>query len=157
MRAIGLVGFLDPRQQKQLEEQAAKKAALDALPLLERNTILLTELESEWAALGPKRLITFKASFHDEDVARKFGEIVADAGFITNIRSEGFKLWFVDAIREMAPLPADVTHWEEWFEARATECCILASDGSLGFTGWNYPARHTPPLCARRSCVGPFS
>ncbi|WCM29172.1 ribonuclease E inhibitor RraB [Sphingomonas sp. QA11] len=132
--------------QEGLNTENPLTAELKMKPLIEKNTILLADLEREWSALGPLRSITYTIHFDDEDEARVFARETETLGFDTDLSSvHQSRDWIVYATRSMEPTVANVTYWEEWFSARVEnwdrqshECCRPR------FEGWSYPRREAP-------------
>lgn len=125
-----------------------KEAEFYAKPLIEQNAIRLSDLEREWAALGPLRPITFKVRLDDQDEARSFASELEEKGF------DVFYLFFkgveghangISATLDMEPTTEVVTKWEEWLMKKASAWPPTDDnpDGAI-FEGWQYPERHTP-------------
>lgn len=130
-----------------LREDRARRIGFEAKPLIERNAATLAGLEREWSVLGPLRSITFSIYIgDDEDVARAFAREVGGMGFETHLSGiwpSG--QWSVQATRVMEPTAANVTHWEEWFNARIAAWEYADDEwGSVRFEGWSYPKRVAP-------------
>lgn len=128
------------------QARAAKKAAFEAMPLIEQNTQALANLEREWAMLGPLRLITFTTYIgDDEDIARSFANELEAMGFNTNLSGEWPSgSYSVHATRTMEPTAENVTHWQEWFLSRIAGREYTDETRMVSFTGWSYPKRETP-------------
>lgn len=123
------------------------EAEFEAKPAIERNAATLAELEREWSVLGPQRAITFSVYVgDDENVARAFARDLGAVGFETELSSiwpSG--QWSVHATRSMEPTAANVTHWEEWFNARIASWEYADDErGVVHFKGWSYPERVAP-------------
>lgn len=103
-----------------LEKRQARQAELEAMQPIERNAILLADLERQWSVLGPLRPITYTIYIGDsEQDACAFETETKVLGFDTSLTCGQFGgEWSVHATRSMEPTAENVTHWEEWFKAR---------------------------------------
>lgn len=130
-----------------LKESQERRAELKAMPLIERNGILLAELEREWSVLGPVRPITYTIYIgDDEKEARNFARETESLGFDARLTCGECGAWSVEATRSMEPTAANVTHWEEWFNARLA-AWEYADDNEGSFVrleGWRYPKKEAP-------------
>ncbi|MCB8883774.1 ribonuclease E inhibitor RraB [Acidisoma cellulosilytica] len=135
------------RKRAEEKEREEREAEFAAKPLVERNAIKLTDLELEWSVLGPLRMITFSVCLGpDGDVARAFADDVETLGFKSQLSFDtDEKQWSLNATRAMEPTAANVTHWEEWFNARVEKCQYSSeSEDLVSFEGWRYPKRVAP-------------
>jgi|GEM_PF-3267404 len=139
------------RTPEEMARNKAEKPAFEALSLIEQNAIKLEELEREWSALGALREITFAVFLGNEDEANSLASDAEKEGFDTKITS-----WLdqpydyeLKATRLIEPTAENVTHWEKWFQSRASHVPDFVNDygedkDGADFKGWSYPKRLSP-------------
>ena len=131
-----------------LKQRQARQAELEAMQPIERNAILLADLEREWSVLGPLRPITYTIYVGDnEQQARAFEIETTTLGFDTSLTCGEFGgQWSVHATRSIEPTAENVTYWEEWFRARiaAWEYADDEQGFSVRLEKWSYPKKEAP-------------
>ena len=130
------------------EKRQARQAELKAMQPIERNAILLADLERQWSVLGPLRPITYTIYIGDsEQDARTFEMETKALGFDTRLTCGQYGgEWSVHATRSMEPTAENVTRWEEWFEARIAAWDYTDDEQgySVRLEKWSYPKKGAP-------------
>ena len=93
-----------------LKQRQARQAELEAMQPIERNAILLADLEREWSVLGPLRPITYTIYVGDnEQQARAFEIETTTLGFDTSLTCGEFGgQWSVHATRSIEPTAENI-------------------------------------------------